>query len=265
MSDQEQNVDTSVETPPPQEKETPTEPSTIEKQAREMGWLPKEEFNGDPEKWVSDEIFVARAPLIERIERQSRELKQVKAVLDDLTKHHKRVAESEYNRALNTLKSQRKAALEQEDFKAAEELRDQMDELREAKAAQPEVPQVTDNRAEIQAVYNSWVVKNQWYTTDPALAKKADTLGAGYAAQGLSMEEVLTNVTDDIKKLFPEKFQTKRASAPTVESGTQRKSSGKSDLVLTAEERRAMNRFVQQGVMTEKEYLDEIRTMREQE
>lgn len=40
-----------------------TEVADHETKAREMGWTPKEEFKGDPDKWVDAKDWVERAPL----------------------------------------------------------------------------------------------------------------------------------------------------------------------------------------------------------
>lgn len=36
------------------------DPTVVESEAREQGWLPKDEFKGDPDKWVSADEFVER-------------------------------------------------------------------------------------------------------------------------------------------------------------------------------------------------------------
>ncbi len=54
-------------------KPEPEDPALV--QARAMGWAPKEDWRGDPEKWVDAKTFVERASpkqLLERIEKQER-------------------------------------------------------------------------------------------------------------------------------------------------------------------------------------------------
>ena len=37
-------------------KEATPEVNPLQEQAREMGWKPKEEYEGDPDKWVDESI-----------------------------------------------------------------------------------------------------------------------------------------------------------------------------------------------------------------
>ena len=104
---------------PAQEEPTQDQPElTVEDKAREMGWSPKEDFEGDESKWVSAETFVARKPLFDKIESQSKYIKsvekstrQTQEALQALAEHHKKVALVAFKKELGDLKTQRRAAL----------------------------------------------------------------------------------------------------------------------------------------------------------
>lgn len=87
---------------------TPPEVSPVEEKARDLGWKPKEEFHGDEEQFIDAGEFLRRKPLFDKIEHMGKELKETKKVLNLLQSHHSKVKETEYNRALAELKSERK-------------------------------------------------------------------------------------------------------------------------------------------------------------
>ena len=102
----------------PQEGQEQPQFSPVQEQALAQGWVPKEEYKGDPEKWVEAAEFLRRGELFAKIEHQNRELKDVKRALQEITKLHSQVREIEYKRALDTLKAQKKTALEEGDADA---------------------------------------------------------------------------------------------------------------------------------------------------
>ena len=105
---------------------------TIEVQARAMGWVPKEEFKGDTDKWKSAEDFVKDGyeilPILrERTKKLSTKFDEVtqklastESTLQKLTEHHKKVDQRAYDRAVAELKEQQRKAVENSDMAAYE-------------------------------------------------------------------------------------------------------------------------------------------------
>src|SRR5882757_6572959 len=93
------------------------EPSPVETSARELGWVPKEEYEGDETRWLDAGEFVRRQPLFEKIEKQNRELKEIKRTVAQFAQHHAKVRETEYQRAIANLEAQKVAAFEDGDAK----------------------------------------------------------------------------------------------------------------------------------------------------
>ena len=79
--------------------------SPIEEKALEMGWRPQEEWDGEPEDFIDAKEFVRRQPLFDKIEQTTKALKDLKKGHEALIQHHLKVKETEYNRALETLKA----------------------------------------------------------------------------------------------------------------------------------------------------------------
>ena len=84
-----------VEKTPEQVKEEP-QYTEIQLKAIDQGWIPKEEFDGDPEAFIDAAEFVRRGELFEKIEKQSKQLKAVREALEAFRIHHSKVKENEY-------------------------------------------------------------------------------------------------------------------------------------------------------------------------
>jgi hypothetical protein len=239
--------------------------SSIEKQAMEMGWRPREEFNGDDDDFIDAKEFVRRKPLFDKIESNSKELKQVRRALENLSKHYNTVREVEYNRALASLKDARKQALTDGDGDAFTQLDDQIkvvekqaEDIRIAK----DTPIVQDEP--VNQEFALWQERNPWYNSKRYMRVYADDIGTDLHRQGLSPAEVLKRVDIEVRKQFPNEFRNPRKdTAPDVESNRTNTStkSKKDDYPLTAEQREIMNSFVRNKVMSADEYISSLRKL----
>ena len=86
------------------QQDSTSQVDSYEQQAREQGWRPKEEYEGDPEKWRPAKEFVERGELFGKIDHMGKELKETRKALKMLQEHHSKVKETEYNNALKELK-----------------------------------------------------------------------------------------------------------------------------------------------------------------
>lgn len=241
------------------EKPVITAPS-IEDQAKEMGWRPQDEYDGEPTKWVDANIFVARAPLFEKIEQQNKRLKETDKTLQELKAFQSKIAETEYKRALDTLKHQRRAALEEGDVVAAEDIRDQMDELKQKPPVETKINAVPKE-------FTDWVEDNPWYESDEDMRDFADSRGNKLGKNGdLSPAQVLKRVAEDTKKAFPDKFKARNPARDRVSSVETESSAGtftsSKAFKLSAEEEQVCSRFVKQGVMSREDYIKELKKTR---
>jgi len=234
-----------------------------EQRARDMGWVPKDEYTGDPVKWKSAEVFVALDEPIKRIESQSQELKQVKRALDALREHHTKVAENEYQRAIRDLKAQRKQALVEGDIDSFDRLED---EIEKAKDQFIEIKQQTVQEAPapsevVHPEFKTWLNRNAWYESYGYMRQFADELGVKLHQKGLERAEVLKQVEQAVRKEFPLRFNNpNKANAPGVEEGGT-KSGGKrgESFELNDQERNIMNTLVRSGTMTKEQYIAELK------
>lgn len=247
-------------------EKTEVEYSPAEQEALAQGWVPKEEFQGDEHKWVDAGEFLRRGELFKKIEDQSKQLKDVKKALADMAKLNADIREHEYKRALESLKEQKKAALADGDADALIDIDDKIAAVREEQRelkANPPAPEQDTESGEVHPEFRAWVSQNQWYTSNGPMKAFADRLGQELQAAGNSPSEVLKKVAAAVREEFPNRFRNPNRDKPgSVESGGTRPAGKRETFQLTDDERRAMNRFVKLGALTEAEYIEQIKQVR---
>ena len=239
-----------------------------EDQAREMGWRPQDEWEGEPEKWRGAKEFVERGELYGKIDTVSRELKETRKALKMLQEHHSKVREAEYNRAVEELKAAQKKHLEDGNADEYIKTTELLTDLKAEQKAREVVKEVTPKeQGTLDPRFIEWQKENSWYERNSEMRDFADTIGQGYASRnpGVNPVEVLKYVTREIKKHYKEQFENPNRSKPNaVESGSKQTSGKKPSYELTDEERKVMNAFIRQGVigeggMTKEEYIEQVK------
>lgn len=253
-----------------------TEASAPERQwdteARELGWVPKEEYKGDPERWKDAQKFVEDGEKILPIVRS-----QNKRLKDELTAKEAEFAKrleaiervtskalerqkEQHKAELAAIKSQMKSAVEDGDVKTYEALEQKRDALMAAE------PKAEDAEPESQqAVMDKWVASNGWYMEDFDLASEAERYSQFVARKNpkISLADNLAQTEAHIKAKYPDKFGGQAKPAPknalsAVDSGGAfpgGRSARKSYSDLPPEARAACDRFVADGVLTKEAYV----------
>lgn len=236
--------------------------TAAEEKAMEQGWVPQDQWDGDPEQWRPAKEFLDRGELFKKIEDQNRTIKEFKRALDDLKGHHSKTREVEYARALEALKMQKQSAIEEGDGAAVIKLDDQIDLVKdEQQRLKQQNSQPTEDI--INPEFANWVDKNKWYETSEPMKAYADALGRNLAASGLSPSAVLQEVEKQVKLEFPHKFTNPNRNKPgAVEGSSNKGGKGNDSFTLTDEERRVMQRFVRTGAMSEKDYIAELKRIK---
>lgn len=228
-------------------KDTPapvSQPTEIESKAQEMGWRPKDQWEGDPEEWRSAKEFVDRKSLFDKID-------SLKSTVWELKKDYKSVHENitkaeraRFDAEILKLKAERKQAAKEGDTERVVDISDQLE------TAQAAVAQVAAAPTGPDPTFTEWVSANKWYTNNVDMKHDADAFGASYKAQNpqASFQEVLAHVTTRMKKVYPDEFG-KRPTAPAVDGGgtTQRsptRSGQPTEADLTDTERSVMAKYI---------------------
>lgn len=242
------------------------EPQTdsYEDQAREQGWRPKDEWEGDPNKWRPAREFVERGELFGKIDSMGKELKETRKALKMLQEHHSKVRETEYNKALAELKALQKKHLEEGNSDGYLETTELLTDLKAEQKAREVVQQQTPQNVQPDPRFVSWQQENAWYQKDSDMREFADTIGLGYAQKhpGMDPVDVLAYVTTQVKSRFKDKFVNPNRTKPSSVEGASTPAANKSSFELTDDERKVMNTFVRTGVMTKDEFIAEVKKMR---
>lgn len=256
MAEQEQLPDTGEQI----EQKEEVQLSPIQQKAVDQGWKPKDQFEGEEDEFIDAPEFVRRGELFGKIEHQSREMKAMKQALEALKQHNSKIEQSAYDRALKALDTQRRSLVVDGEHEAAFKIEDQIKdvEAQKAKIAQEaSVPAV----AEVDPAFMQWVDKNTWYTKDMAMQAVADRVGLEMARRGVPQAEVLRKVEETVRQEFPHKFANKNTERPNAVAASSRGGSSvvKGSVTLSEDERKIMRKIVGTGVMTEAQYMDQLK------
>lgn len=243
-------------------------------EAREQGWVPREQWTGKDEEWSDAETFVRRGreinPILRKALKKERErtatleaeLRATGATVAELREYLQKVEERATKNALAQLKKARADALAAGDHGTAQEYEDQMDELKESKSAIPEAKKAPQQQT-IHPEISAWMERNPWYAPEnQEMVDYANSVAArlmqNKQAQGQTFTpgDILPDVTERVRKMFPSYFG--RGEAPTMfegggsPSGSARAatSSGRSSngfAKLPAEARAQFQRFYEAG------------------
>lgn len=239
--------------------------SPVEQEAVKYGWKPQDDYDGDATQWRSAETFMALKPFYERIESQGREIKKYKGAFQQVATDVANLRQTEYDRAIKTLRAERKNAFEDGDIERYHKLEEEIDDVKDQQryAAQA-VHQDDDVDAGDKAEFTEWQERNTWYQRDEDLKDWADARGIRLHKGGASPAEVLAKLEKEVKEKFPTKFTNpNRERASSVEAGNDRGASVRADkLDMSDEEKKIMTTLVKTGVMTEKDYIKEYKKIR---
>ena len=252
---------------PVEGQDTPQEPaqlSEVEQRAMEMGWRPKEEFDGDEDSFIDAKEFVRRKPLFDKIETQSKEIKNVRKAIEALQQHYTAREAAAVEQALAKLRTARKEAIADSDGESFDAIDTEIkrvekesERLKALDKQEPEAP-------EIHPEFAAWTNRNRWYNDTQYMRAWADDEGVKLARQGKTPAEVLRILEVAVKKEFPQKFTNpNKASAPDVESGSRGNSGTKSDgFEMTDQERKIMNTLVASKTMTKEKYIEQLKAIK---
>lgn len=249
-----------------QPKEQPTTPEVDPQvvKAMEMGWRPKEEYEGDEASWVSAETFVARQPLFDKIKEQSRTVKNMKQTVDQLMAHNAKVSDAAYKQAVKDLRAKRAEAIREGEIETVTQIEEDLDSMAEDRNAQRQA--ATPAQPEVSQEFLEWKAQNRWYGDDRVLTHWADSYGQDLLSQGMTPVEVFQEVEKEARKNFPNKFRNPNRDAASAVGNGNTPNKGKSKdpnaefkATMTRGDLAIMNKFVEQHGMDEAKYIEDLR------
>jgi len=243
-------------------------------EARRMGWRPQDQYTGDPSKWVDANTFVERGrqfssrlqkevtTLKQKLEEQNETMQQFRAFHKEAMERKDReldatIRQLRLQKAEATSNGEHEEVLEIED--RLEVLQAEKQKLKQQAEAPTEKKPVADPDAE-NPVLQSWVEDgNQWFRDNPRMRAYAIAVGEELRAAGNTKRdrEFLEEVAAEMRKTFPQQFQSPRSRPGAVESGSVGSSTpqGKTERDLPPEDRLLMRKFVKDGLMTAEDFL----------
>lgn len=209
----------------------------IETQARELGWRPKEEFQGDPDRWVDADEFLERGQQIMPILKKNNQRLQQELLTRDREIGMLKTAVKNSERAIEVLGKQFQEATKREVAAARQELRqriaearetgdidaelaaqDQLGELRDAEKAQQkkddagsdsstkaDSPPANKGNENLDPAFVAWQEAHPWFGKDIKKTKLfirtgEDLRDEGYTGTGEEFfEEVEKRVNEHLK------------------------------------------------------------------
>lgn len=224
----------------------------VEGRAKELGWVPKEQFRGDPEKWVDAETFVKRGeevmPILRAQNKRQQaentalreELKKTQQLVQDAQDAIKALTETTSKQAIAQVKQQEanlKAALKQakvdEDVDRELEIQEQLTATREALKEAEKKPEKKEDKQESSTTvdftktpeWKAWTEENPWFGVDKrktalAMGIAQDLRESGETSVGKAFYD---KVAEEVKITLGEKTTEKTSK---VEGGSSRTTGG---------------------------------------
>jgi hypothetical protein len=209
VQEQVSEVDSAPEEQEPvyNEPEKPDQPeySDVELKAIDEGWVPKDQFKGDKNKWRDAQAWVDRTDLYKRLDHQGREMADLKRLNSRMMEILSASEAEKTGNTINDLKQRRREAIINGDVDAVDKLDEAIANV--SKKAVPEVPIQTTpvNPPEV----DSFLSRNiSWFNDDSIENRKMKAYAISieniYAHEqpNLSVSERLSMVENDIKERF---------------------------------------------------------------
>lgn len=253
-------------------EEQAPEISEVEQQARAQGWVPKEEWQGDPAKWRPADIFVDRGELLTKIKSQSTEMRELREMLNHLSDQNRKLYEAGYQRAIAELETARDQAIEAGDRQAVRQLDADIKAHEKAleEASKPKVVKAAARDAE--ANYKAFIARNKWYEENEVMQDWANGRAVKFKTQNpeATDTEVYEHLEEEARKKYPEKFKKVGAPSPDGKGDRGGGSPPKKDsgsefdrLVASLPEEQAViaRNLVKRGYVTKEKYVEDLKAV----
>lgn len=244
------------EQPENPEAEPPAELPSVEVIAKEIGWVPREEYTGPEELWKPADQFIRDGRDIQR--ETARELKGLRATVDTIVRTTASVAEQEVNRRVDQLATQYNKAVEDGDATQAFRLSQEIGAL--TTRAPAERPAPTPDAQGFAERNKAWFKTAPTAPGDPLATARAIDICNTLAAQGYDAATQLEAAERQIKREFPHLFTgglngkpQASVSAPGARGPQGNGGKPKGFAEMPAEAQKVANDMVARGVIPDRD------------
>ena len=250
------------------------EERSVEDQARELGWKSPEEWVGDPppKGFQSADAFMNHnSKLRDDLASTRSEIAEMRSTFDEFSQFHKETVANQYKagyqRARNEIVERQKQAIEDSDSEAFEQAEKQKAQLAKQEQEQLAKLDKPTTDADIDRMVTSFKQDNEWFDTDYQLRNEMKLAGdmveahAREKGENLTPKDLLTRSRDLVAKKFPDHDAFRTDRVPDYDGGNRQTSGGRSQVKgwanIPPEDQRVGQKFVDQGLMTQEEYVQE--------
>lgn len=192
----------------------------VEAEASKMGWRPREQYKGSPEKWVDAKEFLDRGekvlPIVKNELKKTRaELAEVRAAAQEfykLTEEAVTRRESEWRSKYEQAVQDKAAAITSGDGEKAIEAEARQKEL-EANRPQPK-----KEEPKLHPSFVAWKERNEWFGADESRTDEATAIGFRLTRKGLQGEAFFEALDEEMAKRTPARAGPQRGGKPSGES-----------------------------------------------
>ncbi len=195
-----------------EEKEKEVIVNPHEDKAREGGWKPKEDWQGEPDEWRSAEVFNERGEWIEKHKAQAKRMDEMENKFSSRLDNQRKMMDAQAETQKNDLIRKRNDAIDDADRETANKFQDEIDNIKPI----DEPVSTGGNQAE---VLNNWNTSNPWILQNNPKAAYGKQQFAAYQGQGMSAQQSIEAMEADVNREFPN-VNSQRLNAPLQEGGT---------------------------------------------
>lgn len=245
-----------------------TTPRDYEAEARQHGWMPKEEFKGDPDRWSDAKTFVDRTDeVLPLVKKEKRILKQENETLKRDMRHmvarFDTIEKRAYERAMADLEKRHTEAVEMGDVAGATKATKDMVALERETVAAPAPPASEQDVMEALIEFRD---DNPWYDKGGVERDYADLLAQKHAGEAKKMppSEFFAMIGDKVREKYKDRLgkneeddddpkPRRKVLSPVEGGGPRRPRGGKSGADLPPEAVRTADRFIRMGIIKDRD------------
>lgn len=181
----------------------PQELSDVEKEALETGWDPKGKKSA--QEWVNS------APLYKAISEKNKELRDLKHRFSELASHVSNLQKAGYQEKVDYLESERKAAVARSDYESLKYYDKQLDQVKQ------EFNQIQTPQKEAHPLALAFMDKyKDLLGSNPHIHQFVFNRDNELGTKGLSPEEHIRLLEQDLRNEFPNRFTTEKVKPITM-------------------------------------------------
>ena len=196
------------------------EKDPIDEAARSQGWVPQEEWDGDPTQWRDAQVFLERGEYFKTMGTQRKQIDKLNAMVEKMADIQAATREDERARVLKELSDKKLAAMEEGEFNKVVDIDNEINKIRSEPALSvPSTAGQTEQQYTQEKIAN-YIDSNSWYRTNSDMRQYADSIAVGFRTSNpnATIDDVLEYTDNEIKVRYPEQFGSQVPSASPVAS-----------------------------------------------